>query len=309
VGAGLTSLALLGTVLVAKGWTDDGGVPTTGATWGAVSNNTVRPSPSDVSQEAGSPSAASVGNPVQVGHGRLRNADLGLCLDTHDGRLGDGAQVVLARCSTAGSQQWTYEDDGLLRSTVDPGLCLDSDAERRTVVVADCLAHAEGAHYDLTVRGELLLRRGKGLLVAPGKGETVTVTGRDGTKEQRWYLESADESAPTQQGTQSPRTENTEHPENREHPENTETSSPSGGTDGAPLAPAPPPGADQSPGGSSDPQGSPSGQYRTRVAQVDHDDSDPAAPVEVAGSAVTAVVDTVTSLAAPVTAPLRTLLP
>lgn len=304
VGAGLTSLALLGTVLVAKGWTDDGGVPTTGATWGAVSNNTVRPSQSEVSQEAGSPSAASVGNSVQVGHGRLRNADVGLCLDTHDGRLGDGVQAVLAKCSAAGSQQWSYEDDGLLRSTADPGLCLDSDAERRTVVVADCLAHVDGAHYDLTVRGELLLRPGKGLLVAPGKGETVAVTRRDGSQEQRWYLESTDESAPIRQGTQSPKAESTE---------STDTGGPSGGTDGAPLAPhrapAPAPGAGQSPDGPSDPQGTPSGQYGTRVAQVDHDDSAPATPVEEAGSAVDAVVDAVTSVAAPVTVPLRSVLP
>lgn len=308
VGAGLTSLALLATVLVAKGWTDDGVVPGTGPTWGAVSNNTVRPSPSEVSQDTGSPSAASVGDPVQVGQGRLRNADVGLCLDTRDGRIGDGAQAVLARCSSAGSQQWSYQDDGLLRSTADPGLCLDSDAEKRTVSVADCFAHADGVRYDLTVRGELLLRRGKGLLVAPGKGESVAVTERSGSEEQRWYLESADRSAPTGRGTQSPGTQDPE------------TGSPSGGSGGAPLAPrlapASPPAAggsgqepERNPGRPSDQQGTPPGQYGTRAAQVDHDDTGPATPVEEAGSVVSAVADTVTSLAAPVTAPLRTVLP
>lgn len=35
VGVGLTSLALIATVLVAKGWSDDNGVPAPGATWGA----------------------------------------------------------------------------------------------------------------------------------------------------------------------------------------------------------------------------------------------------------------------------------
>ncbi|MFF0014821.1 RICIN domain-containing protein [Streptomyces sp. NPDC005374] len=308
VGAGLTSLALLATVLVAKGWTDDGGVPGTGPTWGAVSNNTVRPSPSEVSQDAGSPSAASVGDPVQVGQGRLRNADVGLCLDTRDGRIADGAQAVLARCSSAGSQQWSYQDDGLLRSTADPGLCLESDAEKRTVSVADCLAHADGVRYDLTVRGELLLRRGKGLLVAPGKGESVAVTERNGSEEQRWYLESADRSAPTGRDTESPGTRDPE------------TGSPSGGPGGAPLAPhlapASPPaaggsgqGPERNPGRPSDQQGTPPGQYGTRAAQVDHDDTGPSAPVEEAGSVVSAVADTVTSLAAPVTAPLRTVLP
>ncbi|MER7565051.1 RICIN domain-containing protein [Streptomyces sp. NPDC097941] len=302
VGAGLTSLALLATVLVTKGWSDDGGVPTTGVTWGAVSGNTVLPSPSAASQSVGSPSTASMGNPVAVGHGRLRNADAGLCLDTHDARIANGAKAVLAQCSSAGSQQWTYQEDGLLRSAADPGLCLDSDAEKRSVVVADCLTRTGELRYDLTVRGELLLRRGKGLLVAPGKpgeGEAVVLAERSGSKGQRWLLESADESAPAQQGTGSP--------------QDTESVRPSGGPGGDPgapsLAPASPPGSDAdrdgSPGRSPDPQGTPREQYGTRVAQVDHSDAQsalpplPAAPVEQAGSAAGAVVDTVTSVTAP----------
>ncbi|MFJ9153101.1 RICIN domain-containing protein [Streptomyces sp. NPDC102270] len=301
VGAGLTSLALLATVLVTKGWSDDGGVPTTGVTWGAVSGNTVLPSPSAASQSVGSPSTASMSNPVAVGHGRLRNADAGLCLDTHDARIANGTKAVLAQCSSAGSQQWTYQEDGLLRSAADPGLCLDSDAEKRSVVVADCLTGTGEVRYDLTVRGELLLRRGKGLLVAPGKpgkGEAVVVAERSGSKGQRWLLESADESAPAQQGAGSP--------------QGTESVRPSGGPGGGPgvpsLAPASPPGSDAdrdgSPGRSPDPQGTPRAKYGTRVAQVDHGDAQPAvpplpaAPVEQAGSAVGAVVDTATSVTA-----------
>jgi hypothetical protein len=167
-----------------------------------------------------------MGNPVEVGHGRLRNADVGLCLDTqgaHQARTAAGTKAVLAECSSAGSQQWSYQEDGLLRSAADPRLCLDSDTEKRSVVVADCLTHAGEVRYDLTVRGELLLRRGKGLLVAPGKGETVVVTGRNGSQGQRWTLEFADESAPAQQGTQSP--------------EDAETGRPSGGPDEDPVAP------------------------------------------------------------------------
>jgi len=307
VGAGLTSLALLATVLVAKGWTDDGGVPTTGATWGAVSNNTVRPSPSEVSQDAGSPSAASMGNPVEVGHGRLRNADGGLCLDTRGGRTEDGVQAVLAECSSAGSQQWSYQDDGLLRSAADPTLCLASDADKGSVGVADCLAHAGEVRYDLTVRGELLLRRGKGLLVAPGKGDSVVVTERDGAEKQRWLLESADGAAPTQKGGQPSKS--------------TEADRPSEETDEEPLAPhiAPPPGVDRgperqpdrAPGQPSDQRGVPPEQFETRVAQVDHGYSEPATPVEEAGSAVGQVVEGAGSLvgglvdtAAAVTAPV-----
>ncbi|WP_280868337.1 RICIN domain-containing protein [Streptomyces sp. SAI-127] len=313
VGAGLTSLVLLATVLVAKGWSDDGSVPTPGATWGAVSGNTVRPTPSTVSQGAGSPSTASMGNPVEVGHGRLRNADAGLCLDTqdaHQARTAAGTKAVLTECSSAGSQQWSYQEDGLLRSAADPRLCLDSDTEKRTVVVADCLTHAGEVRYDLTVRGELLLRRGKGLLVAPGKGETVVVTGRNGSQGQRWTLEFADESAPAQQGTRSP--------------EDAETGRPSGGPDEDPvaphLAPAPPSGSDDhpdsrpedSPGRPSDQHGTPSQQYGTRVAQVDDSDSEPAtpaAPAERAGAVVGAVVDTATSVTAPLTSTLGNALP
>jgi hypothetical protein len=300
VGAGLTSLALLATVLVTKGWSGDGGVPTPGATWGAVSGNTVRPSPSQVSQDAGSPATASMGNPVEVGHGTLRNADDGRCLDTGHPRTADGTKAVLAECSSAVSQQWTYQEDGLLRSAADPGLCLDSDTEKRSVVVADCLTHAGEVRYDLTVRGELLLRRGKGLLVAPGEGETVVVTERDGSKGQRWLLESAAESAPNEQGTRSPQDRGSE--------QDTESGRPSGESGGDPTAPglAPPPlppsGSDAHPdqdsGQPSDQHGSPSEQYETRVAQVDHSDTGPTAPVEQAGTAVGAVADTVASATA-----------
>ncbi|MFI6437619.1 RICIN domain-containing protein [Streptomyces sp. NPDC050759] len=318
VGAGLTSLVLLATVLVAKSWSDDGGVPTPGATWGAVSGNTVRPSPSTVSRDAGSPSTASMGNPVEVGHGRLRNADAGLCLDSqdaHHARNAAGPKAVLAECSSAGSQQWSYQEDGLLRSAADPTLCLDADTEKRSVVIADCLTHAGEVRYDLTVRGELLLRRGKGLLVAPGKGETVVVTERNGSQGQRWLLEFADEGAPAQQGTQSPEDA---------------TGRPSGGPDEDPvaphLAPTPPSGSDdhpdsdreQSPGQPSDQHGTPPPQYGTRAAQVDDSDTEPAtpatpatpaAPVEGAVAAVGAVVDTATSATAPLASTLGTALP
>jgi len=256
-----------------------------------------------------------MGNPVEVGHGRLRDAEAGLCLDTqdaHHARTTAGAKAVLAECSSAGSQQWSYQEDGLLRSAADPGLCLDSDTGKRSVVVADCLTRAGEVRYDLTVRGELLLRRGKGLLVAPGKGETVVVTERNGSQKQRWVLEFTDESAPAQQGTQSP--------------EDAETGRPSGGPGEDPvaphLAPAPPSGSDehpdsgreQSPGQPSDQHGTPPPQYRTRVAQVDDDSQPsspaaPAAPVEGAGAVVGAVADTVTSVTAPLASTLGTALP
>ncbi len=308
VGAGVTSLVLLATVLVTKGWSDEG-VPSSDVTWGAAAGNTVRPSPVEASRSEGSPSPASVGEPVEVGHGRLRNLDAGLCLDTPDGRTAAGAEAVLATCSTAGSQQWSYQEDGLLRSVVDPRLCLDSDAGKRAVLVADCLGPTGEVRYDLTVRGELLLRRGKGLLVAPGEGDTVVVAARDGSQRQRWSLEFADGSAPTGQGTPPPK--------------GAQTDDPSEAPDGQPLAPhlVTPPGADgqsDQDSGRTPPSGrpgTPSRQYETRVAPVD--DSHPGSgsgrsggsglttPVveagAAAGTAAGALVDTVTPVTAPLT--------
>ncbi|MGW1214241.1 ricin-type beta-trefoil lectin domain protein [Streptomyces sp. NPDC002499] len=196
VGVGLTSLALLATVLVAKGWSDDNGVPDPHATWGAPSGNTTLPqrSAEGASADGSSPSAASVGQPVEVGRGRLRNPADDLCLDIKGGRALPGVAAVLADCSTAASQQWSYQDDGLLRSGADPTLCLDAETGSGggSVVVAGCLVHAGEVRYDLTVRGELLLRGGKGLLVAAGQGKKagdVVVAGRDGSARQRWVLE------------------------------------------------------------------------------------------------------------------------
>ncbi|MGW1750536.1 ricin-type beta-trefoil lectin domain protein [Streptomyces sp. NPDC002092] len=190
VGVGLTTLLLLATVLVSKGWSDDNAVRESGVTWGAPSSSTLRPSPrAGDASSVGSPSPASAGQPVEVGRGRLRNPKAGLCLDVEGGRPRAGAAAVLAACSAAGSQQWSYQDDGLLRSDVDPTLCLDSDADRNSVTLADCVAHAGEVRYDLTVRGELLLRGGKGLLVAPGRRTDVLVTARDGSGGQRWTLE------------------------------------------------------------------------------------------------------------------------
>ncbi|WP_246101156.1 RICIN domain-containing protein [Streptomyces cyaneus] len=191
VGVAVTSLALLVTVLTVKGWSEENGAPDPGATWGAPSGQTVHPgavSPPSPSS-GGSPSAASAEEPVAIAQGRLRNLDRGLCLDLRDGKVRSGTRAELASCSSAASQQWSYQDNGLLRSAAVPTLCLDSDPDTGTVVLANCLAHAGEVSYDLTVHGELLLRRSEGLAVACGKGERVVVTERDGSEAQRWMLD------------------------------------------------------------------------------------------------------------------------
>ncbi|MFF3334920.1 RICIN domain-containing protein [Streptomyces sp. NPDC002888] len=192
VGVGLSTLALLATVLVAKGWSEDSGTPGPGMTWGAPVGSSGRASTTGEPPPTGSPTAASAGQSGEVARGRLRSLTDGLCLDARGGRAEAGVGTVLVECSSAGSQQWSYQDDGLLRSAADPTLCLDSDTDHRTVTLAGCLVHSGDVSYDLTVRGELLLRSAKGLLVAPrraGSPTGVVVTARDGSPEQRWQLE------------------------------------------------------------------------------------------------------------------------
>ncbi|MFI5686991.1 ricin-type beta-trefoil lectin domain protein [Streptomyces sp. NPDC051636] len=194
IGVGLTALALAATALAAKGWSGGNGVPAPHATWGAPSGSTARPSADDEAPPVPSPSAASIGRPVEVAHGRLRSLAAGRCLDVRGGRARDGVGALLAACSSAGSQQWSYQGDGLLRSAVDPTLCLTADPGAGSVVLAGCVVHAGEVSYDLTVRGELLLRRPEGLAVAPGSGASrtrVVVTARDGSGRQRWALEPA----------------------------------------------------------------------------------------------------------------------
>ncbi|WP_455567920.1 ricin-type beta-trefoil lectin domain protein [Streptomyces cellulosae] len=292
VGAGVLSLALLATVLVVRSWSGEGGVPAPGATWGTASGHSVSPGPAGGSSAAGAPSTASVVKPGGTGHGRLRNPHAGLCLDLRGDRTEDGVRTVLAACSSAGSQLWTYQDDGLLRSAADPTLCLDADADESTVVLADCLVHAGEVRYDLTVRGELLLRRGGGLLVAAGPGRAVVVVERDGSAGQRWVLETVNGLTGSPRGERVP---GTETPGGLPAPSDA-PSRPN--TPYAPKpAPSPPragplgrlPGAPRPP--SAELSQDPPEPYETRVAQVGHRaEPEPTTPAEEAGALVEGVV-------------------
>jgi hypothetical protein len=288
---GLTSFALLATVLVAKGWSDDNGVPDPGVTWGAPSGNDVVPSPDSAPSSDGSPSAASASDPVEIGQGRLRSRAADLCLDIRGNKAEAGSATVLAACSSALSQQWSYQDDGLLRSLADPALCLGADTDKGSVALTGCLVHAGEIQYDLTVRGELLLRWGKGLVVAPDKDLDVVVVERDGSADQGWLFETADR--PTAETRKKNGTEEKEdktekggtkekgEKEEGEHRRLPDTASPS--PTAAPVRPEEP--DDHAPGEA--------GEYEPRAAQVDHRDEpeDPGVVqnVPVAGAVVTAV--------------------
>ncbi|MEV6833681.1 ricin-type beta-trefoil lectin domain protein [Streptomyces sp. NPDC051133] len=188
VGVGLTALALLATVLVVRSWSDDNGVPHPGATWGAP----VGRSTGTGARIAPSPSAAAAGTPVALARGGLYNLASGRCLDMTGGRPVEGAGVRLAACSAAASQQWSYQDDGLLRSAADPALCLAADTGTKNVAVSDCVTPAGEVSYDVTVRGEILLRGHHPALVlavsSGGGSGRVRLAARDGAAGERWTL-------------------------------------------------------------------------------------------------------------------------
>ena len=305
VGVGLTSLALLATVLATKGWTEGGNTPDPQVTWGAASGSSTHPSPvgapsSDGSAASASAAGADGGVSGVVQQGVLRSLASGLCLDIPGGQVRSGAAVTMATCSTAGTQQWSYDQDGLLRSLTDPGLCLDADTNARTVTLAGCLVHAGEVHYDLTVRGEFLLRWSQGLAVTPASakaGARVVVTDRDGSARQRWALESTADTR-VKQG----------EPNGKGGAEGNGTGKGEAPGNGAPNASDPPEGAPQGdvppPPLSNLPQQD-QPQYAPRAAQVACCDEPAPQPEPSTGggdavqpltTVVAAVADTVTSL-------------
>jgi len=205
VGVGVLSFALLATVLTARGWSDESTVPM--ATWGAASGYSSDPGSTSPGSTApgrdsrppsgDTPSATAAAYPGMAERGRLRHLATGLCLDVQGGRVVAGAGTRLAVCSSAVTQRWSYEYDGLLRSLADPSLCLDSHAPDGDVVLAGCVgsdaAEADEVRYDLTVQGELLPRWREELVVAPVSlraGADVVVRTRSGAAGETWTLAS-----------------------------------------------------------------------------------------------------------------------
>lgn len=185
-GLGAVSAGVLVSVLIAGSSTPDGGgADPTGAT-GAAGGRAAVPS-------ASPPGAA--GLPSAPGRTRLRNIASGLCLDSR-GVPQDGSGTRLAECSSGWTQQWTYEDDGLLRSVADPGLCLDSHKDAGVVVLGTCAdagdARSDDVRYDLTFQGELLPRWDEQLALTPATPDAnadIVVKVRDRTVNQRWAAE------------------------------------------------------------------------------------------------------------------------
>ncbi|MGW7256733.1 RICIN domain-containing protein [Streptomyces sp. NPDC054834] len=195
-GVGLASAGLLATVLAISLLPDGGDGTDPVASTGASGARDTAPgtgSRATPGTSASPPGTAELPNATRGT--RLRNAAAGLCLDT-DGRPRAGGSVLLAVCSSAATQQWTYETDGLVRSAADPDLCLDSHADAGVVVLGTCADEkadrGDDVRYDLTVQGELLPRWDETLALA-GAGEDagadIVVKVRDSSTGQRWLTD------------------------------------------------------------------------------------------------------------------------
>ncbi|GGI97173.1 ricin-type beta-trefoil lectin domain protein [Streptomyces brasiliensis] len=129
--------------------------------------------------------------------GRLRNLAAGLCVDLVGDKAVKGAETELAKCSSHASQQWTYEPDGLLRSTAAPDLCLDSRLGY-SVRLAPCTRTSaksgKNVRYDFTLQGALVPRSDQDLALTPaatdGAGALV-LKNRTGTTVQRWVVDTS----------------------------------------------------------------------------------------------------------------------
>ncbi|WP_432136411.1 ricin-type beta-trefoil lectin domain protein [Streptomyces sp. bgisy154] len=190
-GVGLASAGLLATLLAAGMWSDGGGADpaaSTSATGGGALPGTGAQAPA-----TGAPTTPGTGGATGVPKpARLRNTASGLCLATGAAPQ-QGSGVELAVCSADRAQQWTYENDGQLRSVAAPELCLDSHADAGVVILGACAepdsARADDVRYDLTVQGELLPRWDEALALAPVGGEAgadLVAKVRDGSSGQRW---------------------------------------------------------------------------------------------------------------------------
>ncbi|MFB7507467.1 RICIN domain-containing protein [Streptomyces broussonetiae] len=190
-GVGVASAVLLATVLVVGMWPDGGDGTDPVASTGAAPG-TAGPAAPGSATAPGTTGLPTAGRPA-----RLRNAAADLCLDIK-GTPKAGAGAVMAVCSSALTQRWTYDTDGLLRSAADSGLCLDSHADAGVVILGTCAEEdserSADVRYDLTAQGELLPRWDRTLALAgPGgtPGADLVVTVRDRSAGQRWVTDAA----------------------------------------------------------------------------------------------------------------------
>ncbi|MFD5625308.1 ricin-type beta-trefoil lectin domain protein [Streptomyces sp. NPDC127072] len=150
------------------------------------------------------PDKAPGGNPSWIGSGdegngmvggRLRNNANGLCVGVVGGRPVKGAETELTSCGAKSVQQWTYEEDGLLRNVADPDLCLDSHLGY-SVELALCTGESQpgtkNVRYDFTRQGALVPRWNQDLALTPASTDeqaALVLKVRENKAVQRWTLD------------------------------------------------------------------------------------------------------------------------
>jgi hypothetical protein len=140
---------------------------------------------------------------------QLRSAETGLCLDLRDRRTGLGTEAAMVVCAQSATQEWRYEQDGLLRSGAAPGLCLNSHQLDGVLVLRPCAespADSEDVRYELTPEGTLIPRWNDALAVVPSSveaGAAAVVKVRDGSGGQQWET---DQGSPPRTGGETPGT-------------------------------------------------------------------------------------------------------
>ncbi|MEU9291242.1 ricin-type beta-trefoil lectin domain protein [Streptomyces sp. NPDC048275] len=152
------------------------------------------------------PAKAPGANPSWIGagetsngavRGRLRNTETGLCIGIVGKKPVKGAETALTPCSSAASQEWSYEEDGVLRDVAAPDLCLDSHLGY-SVQLAPCTGESQpgtkNVRYDFTLQGEVVPRWSQDLALTPAstKGEAALVVKlRENGADQHWTLDTS----------------------------------------------------------------------------------------------------------------------
>ncbi|MFC4466395.1 ricin-type beta-trefoil lectin domain protein [Streptomyces xiangluensis] len=136
-------------------------------------------------------------SPSGTTRGRLRNAGSGLCVGIVGDKAVKDAEAVLTTCTSSARQQWSYENDGRLRSLDTPELCLDSRLAS-SVRLGPCEGEAQrntkNVRYDFTGEDKLLPLAREELALTPAaeEGETALVLKtREDSASQRWQFETS----------------------------------------------------------------------------------------------------------------------
>lgn len=143
------------------------------------------------------PPTGATGVPPGTLRTALRSADADLCLDLRDTQPSAGSEATLAICSSsAQTQQWLYEEDGLLRNAADQDLCLNSRTVDGSAVLGTCAEptaeDAADMRYEVTVQGHVIPRWDDSLAVVPTTpvaGTSVVTKVRDESTLQNWLTD------------------------------------------------------------------------------------------------------------------------